>query len=109
MKINIKHVVMIKGDEKNHGKWKNQIIDNISMGKDKTIRSIRIHAGKNIIERPIQLLCTIELHCHWKTITSVIQDDKTLKVHAAEFRRKRSAVAAAEQKLKCIADIENHQ
>ena len=54
MKININDVVMIKGDEKNRGKWKIGIIENIFMGKDNIIRSVRIRSGKSIIERPIQ-------------------------------------------------------
>ena len=36
---------MIKGDENNRGNWKIEIIDNIFMGKDNTIRSIIIERG----------------------------------------------------------------
>ena len=43
--------------------WKIGFIENISMGKDNTIRSIRIPTEKNIIERTIQLLYPVELHC----------------------------------------------
>ena len=63
------------------------------MGKDNTIRSIRIRTGKNIIERPIQLLYPMELHCESKATTSNSQDDKTLNVNAEEFRPKRLAAA----------------
>ena len=34
VKINITNLVMIKGDEKNSGKWKVGVIENIFMGKD---------------------------------------------------------------------------
>ena len=97
---------MIKGDEKNRGKWKIGSIEIIFMGKDNTIRSIRIPTGKNVIERPIQLLYAMELHCDSKSTTSNIQDYRTLNVNAEEFRPKRSAAALAEQTIRDIADKE---
>ena len=36
-KINMNNVVMRKGDEKNRGRWKIGIIENIFIGKDNTI------------------------------------------------------------------------
>ena len=107
VKININNVVIIKGDEKNRGKWKIGIIENIFMGKHNTIRSIRIRSGKNIIERPIQLLHPMELPCDSKSTTKNTQDDKTLNVNAEEFRPKRSAAVAVEQKIRNIVDNEN--
>ena len=77
------------------------------MGKDKTIRSVRIRTGKNIIERPVQLLYPMALHCDSKSTTSNTQDDKTLNINAKEFRPRRSAAAAAEQIIRDIADNEN--
>ena len=77
------------------------------MGKDNTIRSIRLRTGKNVIERPIQLLHPMELHCDSKSTTSNTQDDKTLNVNAEEFQPKRSAAAAAEQRIRDIANNEN--
>ena len=76
MKINISDAVMIKGDEKNCGKWKIGIIENIFMGKDNIIRSVRIRTGKSIIERPIQLLYPMELHCDSKTATTTLKMTK---------------------------------
>ena len=61
MKTNINDVVMIKGDEKNRGKRKIGIIENIFMVKDSIISSVRIRTGKSIIEKPIQLLYPMEL------------------------------------------------
>ena len=76
-------------------------------GKDNVIRSIRIRTEKSIIERPIQPLYPMELHCDSETTTSNTQDDKTLNVNAEEFQLKRSAAAVAEQRIKKIADNEN--
>ena len=42
VKTNVNDVVMIKEDEKNHGKWKIGFIENILMGKNNTIRPLRI-------------------------------------------------------------------
>ena len=44
VKITINDVFMTKGDEKNRGKWKIGIIENIFIGKDSnTVRSIKTH------------------------------------------------------------------
>ena len=109
VKININDVVMIKGGKKNRGKWKIGIIENIFVVKDNTIRSIRIHTGKNVIERPVQLLYPMALHCDSKSTTSNTQDEKTLNVNAKEFRPKRSGAAAAEQRIRDTADNENQE
>ena len=85
MKININDAVMIKGDEKNRGKWKIGITNNIFMGKELTIRSIRIRTRKSIIERPVQLLYPTELRCDSKATISNTQDDKTLKINDEEL------------------------
>ena len=91
VKININDVVMIKGDKVNWGKWKIGIIKNVFKGKDNTKRSFRIYTGKSVVERPIQLLYPMELHCDSKSTTSNTQHDKALNVNAKEFRPKRSA------------------
>ena len=79
---------MIKGDEKNRGKWKFEIIKNIFMDKDNTITSVRIRTGKSDIERPIHLLYPLELHCDSKTTISNTQYDKKINVNAEEFQPK---------------------
>ena len=53
VKTNINDVVMIKGVEKNQGKWKIGITKNIFIGKGNTIR---INTGKNVIENLYKLL-----------------------------------------------------
>ena len=53
VKTNINDVVMIKGVEKNQGKWKIEISKNIFIGKSNTIR---INTGKNVIENLYKLL-----------------------------------------------------
>ena len=106
VKISINDLVMIKGDEKNRRKWKIEIIENIFMGKDNTIRSIRIRTGKNVIETPIQLPHPMQLHCDSKTTTSDNQRGKTLNANPEEFRPKRSVAAVVEQRIKYIRTFE---
>ena len=83
---------MIKGDKVNWGKWKIGIIENVFKGKDNTKRSFRICTGNRVVERPIQLLYPMELHCDSKSTTSNTQHDKTLNVNPNEIQPKRSAV-----------------
>ena len=87
---------MIKEEEKNCVKWKIRIIENIFMGKRITIRSVKIRTGKSFIERTIQLLYPVELHCYSNTTISNTQDDKTSNVNTEEFRPKRSAAVVVE-------------
>ena len=84
---------MIKGDEKNRTKWKIGIIENIFVGKDDTIISVRMPTEKSVTERPIQLLCSMELNCDARATTSNSQDEKALNINAEEFQSKRSAAA----------------
>ena len=72
------------------------------MDKDNVVRST-----KSIIERSIQLLHPMELHCHLKTTTNNTKDDKTLNANAEEYPPKRSAAAVAEQRIKDIVDNKN--
>ena len=105
--ININDVVIIERDEKNRGKWKIGIIENIFVGTGNTIRSVRIRTRKGIIERPVQLLYPMDLQCDSKTINSKTQDNKTLNVGAEEFWAERSAATVAEQGIIDITDNEN--
>ena len=98
---------MIRGDKKNRGKWQVGIKENIFMGKDNTIKSIRIRTGNSVIEEPIQLLYPMELHCDAKTTITNTQDKQILNVNNKEFRPKRSAATAVEQRIRDIANNEN--
>ena len=67
VKININDVIMIKGDEKNRGKWKIGIIENIFMGKGAYIKYVGGGPGrfyksfkKNFVAQE-----TIDLNISW--------------------------------------------
>ena len=56
-------VVIIKREGKNRGKWKLGIAENLHIGKDELLKTVGLRTYKNRIERPIQLLFPLELHC----------------------------------------------
>ena len=64
VKIDIGDVVMIKGEEKRRGKWKIGIVKELYRGNDQEIRSVKIKTAKGCLERLIQLLYSLELHCN---------------------------------------------
>ena len=53
MKIEVGDVVLIKGKEKNKGKWSIRIVEELYKGKDDVIRSVRLRTPKSHIERSI--------------------------------------------------------
>ena len=44
-------VVLIKGDEKNRGKWKMGIVKQIISGRDGNVRAVKLKTGKGEMER----------------------------------------------------------
>ena len=51
--------VLIKGDEKNRGKWKMEIVKQIIPGRDRNVRAVKLKTGKGEMERTIQHLYTL--------------------------------------------------
>ena len=49
-------VVIIKGEEKNRGKWKLGIEENLIAGRDCLVRAAILRARKSHLERPVQHL-----------------------------------------------------
>ena len=56
-------VILIKGDDKNKGKWKPGWVDKMFLGPDGIVRAVRLRAGKSFLERPLELLYPLELSC----------------------------------------------
>ena len=57
------NVVLIKGDERNRGKWKIGITDSFIVDGDGVIRGARLRTGNSYIERATQHLFPMELSC----------------------------------------------
>ena len=97
---------MIKGENKKRGKWKIGIINELFQGKDDQIRGVRVKTPHGYLDRPIQLLYLLELHCNrYKTKMKQNENDKKkLNVEAKEFRPKRTAGAITLTKIKDTAE-----
>ena len=54
-------MVLVVGDEKNRGKWKKGKVVNYVTGRDGVVRGVLIRYKEHIIERPLQLLCPLEI------------------------------------------------
>ena len=104
--INVGDVVMIKIESKKRGRWKIRIISELFQGKDDEIRDAQVMTPLGYLDRQIQLLYPLELHCSRNKIKSKQHesDKKKLNVEAKEFHPKRTAGAIALAKIKDIAE-----
>ena len=75
--INVGDVVMIKGESKKRGKWKIGKISELFQGKHNQTRGACVKTSHDYLDRPIQLLYPLELHCNrCKTKTRQHKSDK---------------------------------
>lgn len=60
-------VVVIKGEERNRGLWKIEIVERLIPGRDgsskRLVRGVRLRTGNSYLERPVQHLYPLELSC----------------------------------------------
>ena len=82
--INVGDEVMIKDESKKRGKWEISIISELFQGKVDQIRVARVKIPRGYLDRPIQLLYPLELHCNRYKIKSKQHksDKKKLKAGA---------------------------
>ena len=86
--------MIIKGESKNRGHWK------LRYGKENVTRAVGLRTVKTYLERPMQLLYLMELHCN-----TVRNTEKKLNTSRKEFRPsrpKRTTVAVAKVKIQGI-------
>ena len=104
MKIEVGYVVLIKGEEKNKGKWGIRKVEELYKGKDDVIRGVKLRTPKSHTERPIQYLYPLELHCEMEKSTrkSKNTNHKKLNADAKEYRPRRTAAAIAEMRTRGI-------
>ena len=103
--LNVKNgdVVLIKGNERNRGKWNIGIVVKLIKGRDGVVRAVRLRAGKSYLERAIQQLYPMELSCD-----NVLEGEGAtqLSADAREFRPRRAAATAAAKRIQLIAEGE---
>ncbi len=92
-------VVIIKGDEKDRNQWKLGIVEELLPGKDGVVRAVRLRAGRNQLERPVQHLYPLELSCD-------IERSKETKLNpeTPAFRPRRVAAEVAKLRISDIAE-----
>ena len=100
-------VVLVIGDEKNRGEWRKAKVMSHIRGKDGVVRGVKmLHKGHHI-ERPLQLVCSLELkgpvesdeESHPKTTSSEDRKDKKTKRRAAEDARAKIRQIAEEEEI----------
>ena len=92
-------VVIIKGDERNRGKWDLGIVQRLIEGRDGVVRAVKLRAGKSYLDRAPQHLYPMELSCDR-------QPKCPLNLTAREFHP-RTPAQTARQRIKEIAQEEN--
>ena len=104
--IAIGDVVLIKDEERNRGKWKMRIVEDLVTGRDEAVRAVKLRAGKSHLERAIQHLYPLQLTCDRKTG----RPGNEMNPDATEFtpqRETRRAAIDARDRLAAIAADEH--
>ena len=57
----IGEIVLVVGDSKNKHEWKHGLIVELLKGKDKVVRGMKMIVNNNLWERPVQLICPLEI------------------------------------------------
>ena len=63
MQVSLCDIVLIKGDGKHRRKWNVGMVVKLYRGKGGVIRAVGLRPSKSYIERQIQYLHPLELHC----------------------------------------------
>ena len=93
--IKVGEVVIIKSEQKNRGKWKIGVVDNLIQGRDGVVRAVKLRAGTSFLERPIQHLYPLELTCDREKE----EPTTALNVEAPEFSPRRTAAIEARDRI----------
>ena len=91
--------------KKNRGLCKIGIVEQLIPGRDGVVRGVRLREGKSFMERPIQFLYPLELHCDRESK----QDTVPLNPTAQEFKPKRRAAVDATKNIEIIYDHEEEE
>ena len=96
-------VVLVVGDEKNRGEWKKGKVLRQVQGKDGVVRGVvLLHKGHHI-ERPLQLVCPLEIRC----TTQVQQNKSEQNKPGREKGEQRQAAIEARKRIRALAEMED--
>ena len=97
----IRDVVIIKGKEQNRNLWRLGIVIELFKRKNGTVRAAKIRCGKSELERAVQHLYPLDLHCDWKYNNYIKTNEVNDDTQEQKSRRsKRTAAAIAKMKIK---------
>lgn len=78
-------------EDKKHGKWKTGLVSGPVKGKENEMRFVRVNKSTGYLDRPIQLLYPLELHCNDYKIDLKDQDKEINELSATAIRPWRTA------------------
>ena len=95
----IGELLLIKSEDKNRGKWRIGVVPDLIKGRDGVVQAT---VGTSCIERAVQRLFPLELCCDRVRVKA---DKPTpLRVEAPEFRPSRDTLAAANLRIRNLAE-----
>ena len=65
--LSTRNVVIFEGPEPNRSHWTIDIVDSLIIGKDGVTKAVKVWTGKSTLERAMQQLYSLELHCDSKS------------------------------------------
>ena len=105
--VKVGDVMIIKGDEKNRGKWKLGIVNEVFPGRDGVVRGVRLRAGKSYLDRAVQHLYPLELSSGDMTNKTGDDSVEVLDDKKPAYQRpSRMAAKNAREKMKGIHEDE---
>ena len=94
-------------DSKNRHEWKHGLVCELLKGKDQVVRGVRMTVNNRIWERPVQLVCPLEIKWQMlneelnKRIQAANKDAaKTAKQENSDEKKPRKAGEMAKMKIK---------
>ena len=92
-------ILLVVGEEKNRGEWRKGKVLRLVKGKDGVVRGVQFASKGNTIERPLGLICPLEIHC----ATSKISKKETEKQDKVK-RPQREAAKEAAKKIRTMIE-----
>ena len=91
-----------KSEDKNRGKWRIGVVTDLIKGRDGVVRAAKLRVGTSCIERVGQRLFPLELCCD--RVRDKADKPTPLRVEAPEFRPSRDTLAAANLRIRNLAE-----
>ena len=90
-------IVLVVGDEKNRGEWKKGKVVRLVQGKDGVVRGVTLFRKGHTIERPLQLVCPLEIRAVENTDEP--QEGTRQQVDLRSQRPRRTAAQRAAKRI----------